>query len=200
MGNKANSYQTGSRHRRHRAEVAFLLVALILTGLLLHTGYQRFMRNAYPLKYDNLVTAYSNQYDFSPSLIYALIRTESGFDPNAVSNADAVGLMQLTRDTFDWAQSRVTESEKKTFDELSDPETNIQYGVLVLSMLREQFSDTRTMLAAYNAGIGNVKKWLRNAEYSDDGVTLKTIPYEETRNYVDKIPAAQRMYEELYNL
>ena len=133
-------------------------------------------------------------------MIYALIRTESEFDPDAVSSAHAMGLMQLTEDTFRWAQSRSPEAESIPEEALFDPETNIRYGVMVLSLLREQFSDTGVLLAAYNAGIGNVRKWLADPTYSDDGSTLKAIPFPETAAYVEKIPAAQEMYRELYNV
>ena len=74
------------------------------------------------------------------------------------------------------------------------------YGVMVLSLLREEFSDPQTLLAAYNAGIGNARKWLTDPEYSDDGVTLKSIPFPETAKYVEKIPIAEDMYRELYGL
>lgn len=196
-GEKSAADSAG-RRGRHTAELAFLLAVLFFACLLLRIGCTRYMRAAYPLKYQEYVTSYAKQYDFDPALIYALIRTESGFNPHAVSSADAVGLMQLTKDTYDWAQTKLPESERLPEEDLYDPETNIRYGVLVLSMLRDQFSDTNTMLAAYNAGIGNVRRWLRNPDYSDDGKTLKTIPFNETRKYVDKIPAAQRVYEELY--
>ncbi|MDD3692658.1 MAG: lytic transglycosylase domain-containing protein [Oscillospiraceae bacterium] len=178
--------------------IAFLALSAILAGLL-HLGYFCFMRAAYPVKYNDFVTHYANMYGFEPSLAFAIIRTESGFDSDAVSHANALGLMQITRDTFDWAQSRTPGNENLPHDRLFDPETNIQYGLFVLSLLREEFSDTHTMLAAYNAGIGNVRKWLKDSECSDDGVTLKYIPYNETRCYVKKVPTAKKIYEKLYD-
>lgn len=190
--------KSGGPKERHSAELAFLIAALLLVSLLLRAVCARYLRAAYPLKYQEYVTAYARQYDFDPALIYALIRTESGFNPRASSPAGAVGLMQLTEETYEWAQSRLPEAERLPEEDLYDPGTNIRYGVLVLSMLREQFGDTRTMLAAYNAGIGNVRRWLQDSACSDDGRTLKTIPFSETRKYVDKIPAAQQIYGKLY--
>lgn len=195
----ADSPPVRHSRRRHALEAAALLAALaVLTGCL-RAGYYHYMRSAYPLKYSSTITAYAKQYGFEPSLIYALIQTESGFNPDAVSSAKAIGLMQLTEETFDWAQNRENVSEKIPANELFKPEVNIHYGVLVLSLLREEFSDTRTMLAAYNAGIGNARRWLKNSDYSDDGKTLKTIPFEETQKYVEKIPHVQSMYIELYD-
>lgn len=178
--------------------LVFVVLVAIMAGIL-RFGYLCFMRAAYPTKYSNFVTHYANMYGFEPSFAFSIIRTESGFDSQAVSHADALGLMQITRDTFDWAQSRTPENENLPYDKLFDPEINIRYGLFVLSILREEFSDTRTMLAAYNAGIGNVKKWLKNSEYSNDGVTLKHIPYNETHCYVKKIPETKKIYEKLYD-
>ncbi len=190
------------RKRRLGRRALLVILALLLAAatLLLHFGYRRYMRAAYPLEYSEYVEKYAEYYDFDPAFLYALIRTESGFDPDAVSRAGAMGLMQLTKDTFLWAQSRSLEEESLPVNELFDPETNIHYGTLVLSLLREEFSDTGTLLAAYNAGIGNARRWLADPAYSDDGVTLKEIPYPETAKYVEKIPAAERMYRELYGL
>lgn len=180
-------------------EMIALVVFLFVSTVLLHFGYVRFMRAAYPMDYDNYVSVYAQKYDFEPSLIYAIIHTESGFRPNAVSSADAMGLMQIKKDTFEWAQSRSPEKEKLETAELFNPEINIHYGVLTLSLLRKELNDTPTFLAAYNAGIGNVWRWLKKPECSDDGMTLKYIPYEETRKYIIKIKKAKAMYEKLYD-
>ncbi|HIW74241.1 MAG TPA: lytic transglycosylase domain-containing protein [Firmicutes bacterium] len=190
------------RPRRIGWRLEMLLLALLLAAgtLLLRAGYRRYMQAAYPLEYSEYVEKYAEYYSFEPAFLYALIRTESEFDPGAVSRAGAMGLMQLTEDTFLWAQSRSPEAEDLPADELFDPETNIRYGTMVLSLLREEFGDTRTLLAAYNAGIGNVRKWLADPACSDDGETLRDIPFPETAGYVEKIPAAAEMYRELYGL
>lgn len=189
-----------ARERRAVLQAAFLLAAVIVSAIILRFGYLLFMRAAYPMKYADLVTHYADMYGFEPSMVFALIHTESGFDKDAVSPANAVGLMQIRRDTFKWAQSHTMEKEALSDDKLFEPEVNIRYGIVILSILREEFGDTSTMLAAYNAGIGNVRKWLRNPEYSDDGVTLKYIDFKETRNYVKKIPKTKKIYEKLYNI
>lgn len=177
---------------------ALAVLALSFWGI--HTAYGYFMKRAYPREYARWVESYAKEYDFSPSLIYALIYTESRFQPDAVSSAGARGLMQITENTFLWAQMRSPEKESIGTDQLFDPETNIRYGVMTLSLLRERYKDTGTLLAAYNAGIGNVGKWLKDTAYSDDGVTLKAIPFEETRQYVKKIPKVQKIYQKLYDM
>lgn len=181
-------------------EAGLLLLLVAAAALLLRAGYVRYMKAAYPLKYDTLVQTWAGEYEIPPSLVYAVIRTESSFDPNAVSRADARGLMQLTEDTLAWAMSKAGDEEPLTAEDLFRPEINIRYGVYVLKLLGEQFKEQDTALAAYNAGMGNVRKWLDDPAYSDDGVHLKDIPYKETREYVVRVRDAQAMYRELYDL
>ena len=111
-----NGSADGKQPRRaaeRRVELAALFVLLLLAGALLRVGYRQYMRAAYPLAYSDYVEKYAKVYEFEPSLIYALIRTESEFDPDAISSAHAMGLMQLTADTFQWAQSRSPETESR---------------------------------------------------------------------------------------
>ena len=75
------------------AEALILLAILALAGVLLRQGYRRYMETVYPLKYAAFVNRAAEEYDFEPSLLFAMIYTESGFDPEAVSVADAKGLM-----------------------------------------------------------------------------------------------------------
>ena len=69
-----------------------------------------------------------------------------------------------------------------------------------MQILLKQFDGLETALAAYNAGSGNVSKWLKNPQYSTDGVTLKEIPITETKNYVERVLKAQKRYQTLYEL
>ena len=127
--------------------------------------------------------------------------TESSFSPDAVSAAGAVGLMQLTEDTFHWARYRMgTLDSGLNVDDLFEPEVNIQYGIYVIHLLREDFSSTATLLAAYNAGRTTVLNWLEDDRYSQDGETLADIPYDETRKYVLKVLQTQETYRELYEI
>ena len=108
--------------------------------------------------------------------------------------------MQLTADTLDWAVSKSPGAEPVGGEDLCRPEVNIRYGVYVLKLLGEQFKEPDTVLAAYNAGMGNVRRWLKDPAYSQDGETLTAIPFEETRNYVQRVRDAQAMYRELYDM
>ncbi len=179
--------------RRVRRGIAVLLVLLLMMG-----GSVLLLRALYPLRYEQEVRAAADNYGLSPSLVFAVIHTESGFDPAAVSSAGAEGLMQVTPPTMEWALMRRGDSHTSTAHTLTDPAFNIEIGTCVLHLLREQFSESDTVLAAYNAGMGNVQAWLADPAYSADGKTLHTIPFEETKNYVKKVHRAQKIYQILY--
>ncbi|MBQ9415122.1 MAG: lytic transglycosylase domain-containing protein [Clostridia bacterium] len=177
-----------------------LLVGVVGVGFALRAGYRTYTASTYRLQYYDEVMTYAAKYDVQPSLIYGIIRTESNFDPNAHSSADAKGLMQITADTLEWLQYRSDEFSGLTEEHLFEPDTNIHCGVYALSLLKEMFPDEDTVIAAYNAGLGNVQEWLQDPAYSDDGVTLHTIPYEETRKYVQRVRTAQAIYRDFYRV
>lgn len=177
-----------------------LLIALAAALLLLQEADRRYRESVYPLSYRDAIDAVCEEYAVSPSLVYAVIHTESMFDSNAVSSADAKGLMQLTDDTYRWALQRMDAEEQYRPEILFDPEENIRLGVYVLSLLSEQFTNTDTLLAAYNAGQGHVKEWLADPSCSTDGVTLITIPFEETKEYIQRVNEAREQYQALYQL
>ena len=104
--------------------------------------------------------------------------------------------MQIMPETGEWIAGKL----KEPYDEetLQEPEQNIRYGCWYLEFLFERFSDPDTVLAAYNAGHNAVRKWLQNSDYSDDGESLQVIPYDETRNYVEKVRRAYEKYKDLY--
>lgn len=180
------------RRRRHLlSAVATLLLLLVLCAVLLFSFF--------PLGYADEVAAACEQYNLPPSLVYALIRVESNFDPNAESPAGALGVMQITPETYAWSCLRKACAPCES-NALLDPKTNIDTGTHILSLLYEQFDSTDTVLAAYNAGIGNVTAWLSDPRYSKDGKTLHDIPFDETAHYVKKIRHARFAYKLLYHL
>lgn len=150
----------------------------------------------YPRRYAELVEREAFEFGLEEDLVYAVIHTESGFDPDAASHAGAQGLMQLTRQSFDWMASRYPPENGGT--DPMDPGDNIHCGCALLRLLLDEFGSLDVALCAYNAGMGNVSAWLDQEEYSSDGRTLHTIPYPETAAYVKKVKKAQSWYEKLY--
>ncbi|WP_305733486.1 lytic transglycosylase domain-containing protein [Trichlorobacter ammonificans] len=124
-----------------------------------------------PREYEHLINASAAKYGVSPALVKAVIRAESGYNPNAVSRAGATGLMQLMPGT---ARSlNVT----NTFD----PKQNVDGGVRYLRFLLDTFKgDISLALAAYNAGMSKVARY--------GGIP----PYQETRTYVNRVLAGMQ--------
>jgi len=87
--------------------------------------------------------------------------------------------------------------EVNTFD-LFNEDDNVRFGCYYIRYLIDRFENVQTSICAYNAGEGRVREWLGNSEYSEDGKTLIVIPYEETREYTQKILKTFSKYEKLY--
>lgn len=170
------------------AIVIFLVITLSAYGILTHL---------YPKKYSEYVEKYAAEYGIEKELVYAIIKCESNFRQDSVSHASAIGLMQITQSTFEWASQKFGDTEI-TSNSVYDPATNIKYGCCIYSLFYSEFGDVTTALACYNAGRGNVLKWLENKEYSDDGILLKSIPFKETSEYVEKVQNTKKIYELLY--
>lgn len=104
----------------------------------------------YPRKYSQQVEQWAAEYGLDPLLVYAFIRTESGFDPAATSSVDARGLMQMTEETFIWLRSKIAPDEGLTFDDLYDPAVSIRFGCYYLHLCMERYGgDVATAAAAY---------------------------------------------------
>ncbi len=179
--------------------VAACVVVLAIGVVVLRYAYGKYLKAAYPLKYESIVSMYAEEYDLPPSLIYAVIHTESRFREDAVSHAGAKGLMQLMDTTYEWIQTKFPE-EPAPLERIFEPEINIRCGAKVLDVLHDMFTNTETAIAAYNAGNGTVAKWLNDPAYSSDGETLTHIPYTETQNYVKRVLNAQEQYRTLYGI
>ncbi|OPJ63741.1 lytic transglycosylase domain-containing protein [Clostridium oryzae] len=153
--------------------------------------------NTYPLKYDKLISRYAKEYNIDPYLVAAVIKAESNFKSRAVSHKNAIGLMQITDSTAKWIAQKMGMKDY-TIASLNEEETNIKMGCWYLNNLNEEFHDVNLVLAAYNAGRGNVNNWLKDEKYSKNGVTLHKIPFRETQRYVRKIERNYKIYKLLY--
>lgn len=184
-----------------KGKFRFLIVLLFLILLILFgVGSAKYVLNhLYPLTYSQYVEQYSDEYGLDKNLVYSIIKAESGFDAQAVSPRNAKGLMQILDSTGEWAAEKI---KIKDFEGsmLFDPKTNIRIGCWYISRLLSQYDQNIELaLAAYNAGSGNVSKWLKDTSISSDGETLDRIPFEETENYVNKIKKYNYMYKKLYD-
>lgn len=181
---------------------AVIIIAFILFAVCLGFIYNALMniaeRKSHPQKYSDTVVLASQKYGVPSEIIYAVIKTESDFDANSESSASAFGLMQITVGAYEDMTGKVGSND--TLKNLS-PEENIDIGTHYLAWLYSCLGDWNTVFAAYNAGIGNVKDWLADSRYSEDGKTLSAYPsdFGETRVYVRKVSDAVNTYMRLYS-
>lgn len=157
-----------------------------------------FLTTNYPIGYKSVILEYSKEYNLDPYLVASIINVESKFDKDAISQKDARGLMQISPSTGKWA-SEVLELKNYKEDILFDPETNIRIGTWFLSTLFKEFDGNLDLvLAAYNAGSGNVNKWLNDEKYTDEKNNLTIIPFKETEDYLVRVNKSYKIYSTVY--
>lgn len=180
---------------------AFFIVLSFLLILCFFTRCDReaVLKMMYPIKYEEYVEKCAEEYNLDKYMVYAVIKVESGFDPEAESTAGAKGLMQLMEKTAE----ECNEKEKFGYelpDDLFVPECNIRLGCYYLKYLLETYGDMRLAIIAYNGGTGNLDQWLADDSLSDGNGGLDEIPYEETEKYVEKVFKAFGAYNSIYNI
>lgn len=133
-----------------------------------------------------------------PYLVASLIRQESEFNPGAVSNANAYGLMQLLPQVGR-GEARSAHIKHFSTSSLLVPTLNIQLGTHYFKEMVTQYSgQVEYALAAYNAGSNRVDDWLQNGHYRDVPEFVESIPFTETREYVQAIVRNAKVYQRLY--
>lgn len=156
------------------------------------------LRAMFPMPYYEEVEEYAHKNNLKITMVYSVIKTESGFRPNVVSHRGAIGLMQITEKTGQWIASQldVKDYQAKT---LTDPEINIQFGCWYISYLLDRFSGNNELaLAAYNAGEGTIRKWIESGEIKWKGNEIKSLPYPETEKYLVRVNRIYFIYKTLY--
>ena len=167
------------------------LVVAILAGAFLYvneTSPPWYERLRYPLHYGSIVRAHARNYHLNAAFLAAVIYQESKFDASAQSKSGAVGLMQLTPPTARGIAIRTGGSAFRVSD-LTNPEINIRYGSWYLEHLFQKYGDERLVLAAYNAGQGNVDRWRAEG---------RGIQFSETKAYVDRVEDLKAIYRKAW--
>ena len=158
-----------------------LLFALMLTAA---AGVRRFHL------LDKLIVESSRQHNVDPRLVSAVVWKESRYDPNSMGKAGEIGLMQVTEGALqDWAEVHPTD-DVVSKEELFRPALNLEVGTWYLARSLNYWSSHRDplpyALAEYNAGRGNVQRWIASSE-NDQGPFLDQIGYPTTKRYVRDI-------------
>jgi soluble lytic murein transglycosylase len=189
-----------NRVRRRRIG-ALLLVALLAVGAafalrpLLHHAVREI---ALPLRHEDIIRQQAHDKGVDPALVAAVIYAESHFIDGRTSSAGAQGLMQLTPATAQYIANKSGGTAFRVAD-LGTPQVNIAYGTFYLRYLMRRYGDdTPLVLAAYNAGEGNVDRWIAKARAGGQALDIGAIPFGETRTYVKRVLDARKEYRATY--
>ena len=159
----------------------------------------RFWQMAYPLPWRSSLEQYAAQYSLDPFILAGLIRQESEFDTNAVSRSNARGLTQVMPATGRWLSPKVG-IRGFTTAMLHTADANLRLGSFYMRMMLDTLdSNLEFTLAAYNAGKGRVDKWRTWFDYREPAEFVESIPFEETRNYVQVVIRNADFYRRLYS-
>jgi peptidoglycan lytic transglycosylase len=151
-----------------------------------------------PLRHEDIILQQAREKGLDPALVAAVIYAESHFRDGQTSPAGALGLMQITPETARYI-ARKSGGTAFVVGDLSTPQVNIAYGAYYLRYLLRRYGGNEAFaLAAYNAGEGNVDRWIAEARARDRALTIDAIPYAETRSYVTRVRDAKREYVSSY--
>ena len=186
--------------RGEKIKRAFFILFVLILSMLLASQINWFWKMLYPLKYEEIIIASARRYQLDPSLVAAIVFVESKYIPTASSYRGARGLMQIMPNTGMWIAEQLA---MKEFDlnMLFDTLINVSFGCWYLANLQQEFNDDLiVVLAAYNAGRGNVKKWLESNTWDGCQENIEHLPFPETRRYIQQVLAVDEKYREIYDL
>jgi soluble lytic murein transglycosylase len=190
--------RTRTRARRRRTLGALIAVGLAAVVVAIVAGVGPFgdaVREfvTLPLRHDDIIRQQAAEKDLDPALIAAVIYEESRFR-DQTSHAGARGLMQITPDTADFIARR-SGGTRFVQEDLATPQINIAYGSWFLRYLIDHYEGSETLaVAAYNAGLTNVDRWVRRAGGPEAFDAARDIPYPETRAYVENVAESRESY------
>ena len=154
----------------------------------------------FPRPYWDALRRYSDENSLDPYLVASLIRQESEFNPAAISHANAYGLMQLLPRTGK-GEAKKQGLQHYSTDSLLNPTTNIELGTHYFRQMVDHFGgQIEYALAAYNAGEERVEDWRGSGTYRDIDEFVESIPFTETREYVQAIVRNAEVYKRVYGI
>jgi soluble lytic murein transglycosylase len=185
------------RRRRLALLAAAVLLGAVCAALVSGLGEEAVREFTLPLRHDDIIRQQAADKTLDPALIAAVIYEESRFR-DQTSHAGARGLMQITPETAD-AIAKHSGGTRFTQSDLATPQINISYGAYYLRLLIDHYGGNETLaVAAYNAGIGNVDRWVAEAGGADAFKSADHIPFPETRAYVENVMSSRRDYRKEY--
>jgi soluble lytic murein transglycosylase len=159
---------------------------------------RQYWESLFPRPFWKDLKKFAEANELDPYLVASLIRQESEFNPGAVSRANALGLMQLLP-SVGKSTARQLRVRGYSTNSLFVPSTNMQLGTKYFRMMVDKFGgQVEYALAAYNAGSNRVDDWMANGKYADIPEFVESIPFTETREYVQAIMRNAKVYKQLY--
>jgi soluble lytic murein transglycosylase len=184
--------------RRLTAIGAAALLAALAAALAWPQVHHAVREITLPLRHEDIIRQQAHEKGLDPALVAAVIYAESHFRDGQTSRAGALGLMQITPETARYI-ARKSGGTAFVVGDLATPQVNIAYGAYYLRYLLSRYDGHEAFaLAAYNAGEGNVDRWIASARAHDRALTIDAIPYSETRAYVARVQDAKRDYASNY--
>jgi soluble lytic murein transglycosylase len=186
------------RRRRRRTLGALVGIALlVVVGVMISRVNHVVNELALPLSDASVIREQAAAKHLDPALIAAVIYAETKFEPRT-SSAGAEGLMQIEPETAEFLAKR-SGGYRFTTSDLATPSVNVAYGSYYLRYLLDHYDGNEMLaVAAYNAGLANVDRWVAKARAEGGQLTVDRIPFSETRAYVRRVLEAQRSYRATY--
>ena len=185
------------RRRRLAAVSAAVVLGALCAAVVSGLGSDVAKELTLPLRHDDIIRQQAREKNLDPALIAAVIYEESRFR-DQTSHAGARGLMQITPGTARFIARR-SGGIRFVENDLAVPQINISYGSFYLRYLLDRYGGDRTLaVAAYNAGLTNVDRWVRQAGGADGFDAGHDIPFPETRGYVRDVLERREQYRHNY--
>jgi soluble lytic murein transglycosylase len=188
---------TGGLSRRTLRTIAALAVVALIAVLVASEVHHAVSNLGLPLTNATVIREQAAAKHLDPALIAAVIYAETKFDPRP-SSAGAEGLMQILPETA-YFIAHLSGGNRFTATDLATPSINVAYGSYYLRYLLDHYNgDEMLAVAAYNGGLANVDRWVAQADARGKRLTVATIPFSETRAYVQRVLDAQQAYRKAY--
>ncbi|MFO3665125.1 lytic transglycosylase domain-containing protein [Anaerococcus sp. ENR0831] len=175
--------------------IGYILLTILL-AIVISYGIIAYQTSRTKINYQEQITEISEQANVDPLFTAAIVKVESDFDNDAHSHQGAQGLMQILDETAKHS-AEVIDMEYYP-EKLNDIDYNLKLGVGYYDYLMRYYNNRQLALAAYNGGVGNVDKWIKEGILDKDNPDVSKIPFEETRQYVTKVESTYDVYKTFY--
>ena len=172
------------------------MLLIILLAIVLSYGIIAYQTSRTQINYQDQITETSENFNIDPLLTASIVKVESDFDNDAQSHQGAQGLMQLLDETARHSAEVIGMDYYP--EKLNDIDYNLNLGVGYYNYLIKYYNNQKLALAAYNGGVGNVDKWIKDGVLDKNNPDISKIPFDETRQYVTKVEATYDVYKTFY--